>query len=80
MRKGEASVIGADDLLKDPIPLNTWLYHRHSENVFRVLKVNAWSLETEDLDGTRGGANRWIIAQDIRRHTIIVDKKGSSQS
>jgi len=75
MKRGESS-IPVDDLLKDPIPLNTWLYHRHSENVFKVLKVHEWSLDIEDLDGTRGGCNRWITARDIRHHTIIVDKKG----
>lgn len=76
MRKGETSIIGADDLLKDLIPLNTWLYHRHSENVFKVIKVREWSLDTVSLDGEIIGVNRWITARDIRNHTIIVDKKG----
>lgn len=80
MKRGEIGIIGDDDPLKDPIPLMTWMMHRHSENIWRVTKVNAWSLEIENLDGSPSpGINRYITACDIRRGTIVVDKEGPSQ-
>jgi hypothetical protein len=58
------------------IPLNTWLMHRHSQNVFKVVKIHTLHLSIENLDGTYGNTNRYITENDIRNGTIIIDKEG----
>lgn len=57
------------------IPLNTWLYHKTSENVFKVIKVHALHVETEDLDGRRGHANRYLLEQDLANGVYTIDKE-----
>lgn len=57
-----------------PIPLNTWLYHKQSENVFKVLKIHPLHVETMDLDGVKGLANRYLLEQDIAKGVYTIDK------
>jgi hypothetical protein len=60
-----------------PIPLNTWLFHRQSENVFKVIKIHALHVETMDLDGQKGLANRYLLEQDLARGVYTIDKEGT---
>lgn len=61
-----------------PIPLNTWLMHRQSENVFKVVAIHALHVDTVDLDGTKGLANRYLLEQDIAKGVYTIDKEGKS--
>lgn len=60
------------------IPLNTWLLHRHSQNLFKVARIHALYVDTyaDDL-GTgpkqTGYANRFMLEAMIQRKTVIVD-------
>ena len=63
------------------IPLNTWLIHRHSHNLFKVVRIHALHVVTSSDDlGTgsqmTGFANRFILEEQIRRKTVIIDPRG----
>lgn len=58
------------------IPLNTWLMHRHSQNIFKVVKVHKLHVDTVDLDdGRKGFANRYLLEQDLTLHRYTIDKE-----
>lgn len=61
---------------KSPIPLNTWLLHKHSENVFKVTKIHLYFCETIELSGNdrrKGFANRDILESSIRAGEYYID-------
>lgn len=59
------------------IPLNTWLFHKQSENVFKVVRIHALHVDTVDLDGRTGFANRYLLEQDIAKDRYTIDKEGN---
>lgn len=61
-------------LTPKPIPLNTWLFHKHSETVFKVVTIHALHVDTVDLDGRTGFANRYLLEQDIAKGVYTIDK------
>lgn len=59
---------------KSPIPLRTWLLHRHSKSMFQVLKIHALHVETLDDHGEKGYANRYILERDLRLKVYVIDR------
>lgn len=61
------------------IPLNTWMMHKQSQNIFKVVAVKALHVHTVDLDdGRQGFANKYLLAEGIRRGHYVIDQKGQS--
>ncbi len=62
------------------IPLNIWLMHRHSQNIFKVTKIHKLHVEIVDLDDRRRGyANRDLLEHDLDLHRYTIDHKGEER-